>query len=108
MSPPRQLLVASCALATVLALSACSRRDDPPEPTPDDVFVIVTLTPGTPQAATRTTERPARYVVKPGDNLSGIADQLGVTMGALQEANGIENPDNIFAGQVLVVPTPLP
>lgn len=106
MSRPRQVLVAGCALATVLALTACNRSDDPPKPTPDDVFVIVTRTPGTPPPETPV--RPTRYVVRAGDNLYSIAETLGVSMADLQKANGIENPDQIYAGQVLVVPTPTP
>jgi LysM repeat protein len=95
-------------MATLLAVAGCSARDEPATPTPDDFFVIVTQTPGTPPAATRDEERPTRYTVQEGDNLSDIAAELGVSMRELQDANGIENPDNIFAGQVLIVPTPDP
>jgi LysM repeat protein len=107
---PRQRFIAGCVVATVLSLAGCSvRGDDPPEPIPnDDVFVIVTPTPGTPRPATEAAPLPARYVVQPGDNLTEIAARLGVTVQALQEANGIENPDAIYAGQVLAVPTPKP
>src|SRR3984893_18139896 len=46
------------------------------------------------------------YVVKPGDTLSGIAGQFGVTLGALEAANPqITNPDLIFPGQVIRIPT---
>jgi LysM repeat protein len=46
------------------------------------------------------------YVVKPGDTLSGIANQFGVTLGALEAANPqITNPDLIFPGQVIRIPT---
>ena len=97
-------------LLAVLALVAagCSLRDEEATPTPSNVFVIVTPTPGTPPPSTSTAGRPSTYVVQPGDNLSDIADELGVTMRALQDANGIEDPNSIFAGQELVVPTPTP
>ena len=50
------------------------------------------------------TELPATYIVRPGETLSGIAVALGVTLDELMAANEIENPDSIFAGQVLNVP----
>lgn len=44
------------------------------------------------------------YVVQGGDTLSGIASELGVSVAALVEANGITNPDLIVTGQSLVLP----
>lgn len=41
------------------------------------------------------------YVVQSGDTLSGIALQLGTTVEDLAAANGIANPDLIYAGQTL-------
>jgi LysM repeat protein len=103
----RASLVIGC-LAVGIATAGCSVRDEEPTPTPEKVFVIVTPTPGTAPAVTRTVERPTTYVVQAGDNLSDIADELGVSLRALQAANGIEDPDSIFAGQELIVPTPEP
>jgi len=50
------------------------------------------------------------YTVKPGDTLSGIAKSLGVTADALYAANKntIKNKDDIFPGQELVIPKPVP
>ena len=48
------------------------------------------------------------YEVQPGDTLSEIAERLGTTVGAMAQANGIEDPNLIFAGQTLYVPTELP
>jgi LysM repeat protein len=45
-------------------------------------------------------------VVKRGDQLGRIAASFGVTLQALQAANGIANPNLIFAGQKLVIPPP--
>jgi LysM repeat protein len=45
------------------------------------------------------------YVVQPGDNLYRIAARFGVSVAALQQANGIANPNLIFVGQVLLIPT---
>jgi hypothetical protein len=55
----------------------------------------------TPPPSTGTT-----YVVKAGDTLSGIAKKLGVTVDAMLAANRgtIEDADEIFPGQKLVVP----
>ena len=39
-----------------------------------------------------------------GDTLAAIAQQFGTTAAALQAANGIEDPDEITIGQVLVIP----
>ncbi len=43
------------------------------------------------------------YVVRSGDTLSSIARRFGTTVFALASANGISNPNVIFAGQVLKV-----
>lgn len=65
-----------------------------PVPTP-----VATPAPTPPPAPVQTT-----YVVQGGDTLAAIAQQFGTTVEALQAANGIEDPDEIFIGQVLVIP----
>jgi len=48
---------------------------------------------------------PARtHVVQPGETLLVIAVQYGVTVQAIMQANGIANPDYVYAGQVLIIP----
>ena len=45
------------------------------------------------------------YVVKPGDSLSKIANELGSTVAYIQNANKIENPRvDLKAGQTIFVP----
>lgn len=44
------------------------------------------------------------YTVAPGDTLGAIAVRFGVTVEALVAANGIEDPDRIRVGQVLIIP----
>lgn len=44
------------------------------------------------------------YVIQPGDNLSAISKLTGVPTAALQQANGIANPDKIKAGELLIIP----
>jgi rare lipoprotein A len=41
------------------------------------------------------------YVVQSGDTLSGIAAQLGTSVEDLAAANGIANPDLVYAGQTI-------
>lgn len=45
------------------------------------------------------------YTVKKGDTLSGIALKHNTTVEALASTNGIKNPNVIFVGQVLRIPT---
>lgn len=50
---------------------------------------------------------PARllvYTVKPGQTLSQIARELGVSLAAIVDTNGLANPDQIFTGMVLRIP----
>jgi LysM repeat protein len=42
--------------------------------------------------------------VQQGDTLAAIAQRFGTTTQALQQANGIEDPNQIVIGQVLVIP----
>ena len=46
----------------------------------------------------------ATYTIRSGDTLGGIARRHGVSAGALARANGISDPDRIYAGQVLTIP----
>ncbi len=46
------------------------------------------------------------YVVQLGDTLYSIARKFGVSAQAIQTANGITDPNNIKAGQVLIIPKP--
>ncbi len=45
------------------------------------------------------------YVVQPGDTLSAIGAKLGVTMQELVDANNLNDANNIFSGQRLIVPS---
>jgi LysM repeat protein len=48
---------------------------------------------------------PIVYVVKSGDTLLEIAQEYGVSVEALQRANGIEDPRFLRVGQELLIPT---
>lgn len=45
------------------------------------------------------------HVVRYGETLSGIAFRYGVTVNALVQANALVNPNRIYAGQRLQIPT---
>ena len=45
------------------------------------------------------------YILQPGDNLTHIARDNGTTVEAILAANGISNPNRIYSGQTLVIPT---
>jgi hypothetical protein len=47
---------------------------------------------------------PGSYIIQPGDTLGGIAQAFGTTVEALASANGIANPDLIYAGATLTIP----
>jgi LysM repeat protein len=45
------------------------------------------------------------YTVRPGDNLYRVSLRFGVSMYAVMQANGLVNPNYVYAGQVLRIPT---
>ena len=45
------------------------------------------------------------YVVKKGDTVYKIAKRFGTTMEAIILANNLHNPDLIYPGQILLIPT---
>ena len=47
---------------------------------------------------------PETYVVQPGDTLSGIGAKVGVPWQSIAQANGINDPNLIYVGQVLRIP----
>lgn len=44
------------------------------------------------------------HTVQPGENLTAIARQYGITVQAIVDANQISNPDRVDAGTVLTIP----
>lgn len=52
------------------------------------------------------TPAPIIHVVAEDEWLSSIAELYGVTVEAIQAANGIDDPNLIYLGQELVIPTP--
>lgn len=50
----------------------------------------------------------ATYTLEPGDTLGVVARSHHVSVDALARANGITNPNRVFAGQVLTIPGAAP
>jgi len=48
------------------------------------------------------------YVVRPGDNLWSISQRFGVTPQAIMQANNITNPNYLYVGQTIIIPSPGP
>lgn len=62
------------------------------------------IKPAAPKESTSNKDTSAEtYKVKAGDTLSGIAQKFNTTTEALQNLNGISNPNHIEAGQLLYV-----
>jgi LysM repeat protein len=70
---------------------------------PDLVYVGQTLL--VPGGAAAPAPEPITHIVQPGEMLSSIAAQYGVSMWAIAEANNLANVNFIWVGQALVIPT---
>src|SRR5688500_10809703 len=66
--------------------------------------ILVALVPLAVQAQDNRVTWTGSHTVQPGETLFRIALRYGVNVNTLASANGIFNPDRIYAGQVLVVP----
>ena len=105
----------------VLTLAACGQVVTAEAPTaiPTDhptpalslstISALPTVTRSLPTAAPPDTPSPSPtpiyHAIKPGETLIAIALQYGVTVGALQSANGITDPSTLQVGQELIIPT---
>lgn len=74
-------------------------------PTTEPLPATATETPTSPETPVPDEEpRPATHTVRPGETLSEIAQQYGLSTRQLMEANGIQNADAIYSGQELRIP----
>ena len=55
-------------------------------------------------AVTDDAAQPFVYVLKPGDNLTRISAEYGISIQAILDANGIPNMNRIYVGQPLIIP----
>lgn len=116
---PRIVPAILCIVVLTGVLAGCGRVSRPgseetPPTAPDLPPSMAVTATGTPVAApfqspTPTDEptaaaTPIVYVIQSGDTLSGIAATYGVSVEALQAANGIANPLLLQVGQELVIP----
>ncbi len=67
--------------------------------------IVMTLPPSPTAAAAKPSATPIHHVVKAGETLLSISEQYGVPVDLLMRANGIKNPNMIYVGQVLVIPS---
>src|SRR5579859_205701 len=95
----RALLLTFAALACLESLPAAAQAGTPTTPVPTN----------TPPAATATRETPTQsgltiHVVQRDENLFRIAQQYGVTVDAIAQANGLTDKSLLQVGQRLLIP----
>lgn len=93
-------LVISVIVTLTLGPRVARAPAPPPTATTAAASVPATATP-TPAPGGETV-----YVAKPGDSLSAIAFQYGISVQELMAANDLTDPDVLFVGQRLVIPVP--
>lgn len=49
---------------------------------------------------------PRVHTIQPGENLTKIAETYGVTVEAILTLNGLTNPNQIVAGEQILIPSP--
>lgn len=91
------------ALGISVAVTLTLGRTTPSAPAPSPTHAPPVASPA---ALPTTPAQPTTYTVKPGDSLSAIAFQYGLSLQELMAANGITDPDVLFAGQKLIIPVP--
>lgn len=98
-----------------LCLTACTRPTEPSTPAPEPLGVrLPTATPHStrlpgertppPTFTPAPTPTPVVHIVEPGETLIEIAQRYGITLDALQAANGVLTPETLQIGQRLVIP----
>lgn len=116
--PNSRHLLCCVFLAVTLFLAACGKVITPQPtatapaptrtPTPTPRVRLTATAPLLPPADTATptiVPTPVIHIVQDGETLLGIAIDYGVTLEALQAANGIEDPRFLQVGQRLIIPT---
>lgn len=117
---PKRTIPILSIIVTLISLAACRGEVVTPEPTrelhpthtatfaPIPTPRATATAPFAPPVATPTptvTPTPIIHVVQSGDVLGAIAYQYGVSVEAIQAANGIESPQFLQIGQELIIPT---
>lgn len=105
MSPSAVRVPVTRALAVagvVIGAAACGTTDGASQERLPPIRTTVAST-----TTTTTTIPPGQrfYTVNSGDTLAVIAERFEVTVQSIVDANGLENPDDIQAGQTLEIPS---
>ncbi|HYO87934.1 MAG TPA: LysM peptidoglycan-binding domain-containing protein, partial [Candidatus Limnocylindrales bacterium] len=81
-----------------------------PDIAPASVPTAVMLAPPAPvevaAAPAAASTQGIQHLVQPGEYLAGIATRYGVSWTSIAQANNIYDPDTVFAGQTLFIPSP--
>ncbi|HET92161.1 MAG TPA: LysM domain-containing protein [Chloroflexi bacterium] len=115
-----RIFVGFVVITALMVMTACGGEVVTPQPTMDmspthtpssittatpRVTATAPLLPPAPTATPTVTPTPIFHIVQEGDTLGAIAFQYGVSVQALQAANGIENPQFLQINQRLIIPT---
>lgn len=101
-------------LVTLVLVAACGGGATPtpaptPQPTPQPTDIFVESPEPEPTAdpsAEPTAAAGTRYKVKKGDTMWAIAQEYGISLKALREANPDVDPTTMRVGTVLIIPEP--
>ncbi len=75
-------------------------------PTPSPTITIIRPSPTAVAEPTAPPDEETIHVVQDGDTISGLAQQYGISMQAIIDANSLENPDSLSIGQKIKIPPP--
>lgn len=88
--------MATTVLVTLLAAAGCGGAHRDPAPGPDRVVAT--------EVPAETASGSVEHVVEPGQTAWRIARAYGIEIDELADANGIQDPTQIVAGQILTIP----
>ncbi len=71
-----------------------------------EITPVASPTPAPPSPTAGPVGAPTTYKIQPGDSLSSIAQKFGITVDDIVKANNIENANEIYAGQEIIIPPP--
>lgn len=108
-------------LCGALCVACASRPPEAASPTSTSTFATIVSTvqtrptvtvtlPPRPAVTTTTVQNAApvgsggNYTIKDGDVLSAISDRFGVSEQAILAANGLSDPNLLFAGRTIIIP----